>query len=149
MSPQARLVVEPGIVACGGVFHGTVSWTGNQKHHRVAVVLRYRTSGRGDIDSAVVSQWDLGLSEGGETQFRLDVPPTGPVTYNGQLLRLQWEAAVKVAKPRALIGSGADLAIVDLAVVPHGWPPPDPQGTPDSPESLPPWGSPEDPGRSG
>lgn len=121
MSAQARLTLDHTVAECGGAVIGTVSWSGNRKHHRVGVALRYWTQGRGDVDAAVVARCDLGIGEAGQARFRLDIPLNGPVTYHGQLLRLLWQAAVQIPVSRAFTRPYAGLAILDLTVVPRGW----------------------------
>lgn len=131
MSPQTALVLDHGIVECGGVVTGTASWSGNTRHQQVGVVLRYSTQGRGDTDSAVAARCVLGVDEAGWARFRLDVPPQGPVTYNGQLLRLFWQAMVRIPATRVTGKAGRSMA--DLTVVPRGWllpPPPSRQPRP-------------------
>jgi hypothetical protein len=133
MNAQARLDLQTNVVECGGALVGTVSWTGNVRHSGLAVVLRFRTQGRGDVDSAEAARFDLGSGEAGEARFQLDVPAVGPVTYNGQLLRVLWQVAVTTSGKRKFT-SGADSTAVELTVVPRGWPPPTPE-----------WGSPGGP----
>ncbi|MBI3688258.1 MAG: hypothetical protein HY241_13155 [Actinobacteria bacterium] len=122
MSAQAGLTLDHTVAECGGAVIGTASWSGNRTGKRVGVVLRYRTQGRGDVDTAVVASCDLGIDEAGQARFRLCVPPYGPITYHGQLLRLLWQAAVQIPRHPA-------SAIVELTVLPRGW-------------ALPPLGSP-------
>jgi hypothetical protein len=121
MSAQARLVLDHGVAECGGPVVGTVHWTGNRRRQPVAVVLHYRTEGRGDVDAGVVAGHDLGDAEAGEARFRLEVPPLGPVTYHGQLLRLLWQVAVQIPASRSYHRSRTGSATADLTVVPRGW----------------------------
>jgi hypothetical protein len=125
MTVQVRLVLDDGMVPCGGVVKGLVTWSGNRKHDRVGVVLRYQTQGRGDVNASVVARCELGTDEAGQAPFRLDVPAEGPVTYHGQLLRLLWQVAVQIPVTKAAIRPTVGAAITDLTVVPHGWPPRD------------------------
>ena len=112
MNPQLRLAADRTLVECGAAVTGTAIWTGNTGQRAVDVVLRYETQGRGDTDALVVGRCHLGVAEAGQARFRLDVPPQGPVTYNGQLLRLSWQAILAVK---------TSLAVVDLTVAPWGW----------------------------
>lgn len=125
MSRQAELALDHSVVECGGAVTGTASWSGNSRHQQVGVVLRYWTQGRGDTNNAVAARCVLGVDEAGRARFRLDVPPQGPVTYNGQLLRLLWQVVVCVPVTRATGRRG--LTVADLTVAPRGWlllPPP-------------------------
>jgi hypothetical protein len=115
VSGQAVLVLDGLHAECGGAVTGTASWSGNRGHRPVAVVLRYRTQGRGDTDSAIVARADLGAAESGRARFRLEVPVAGPVSYNGQLIRLLWQVAVQIPAGRGGIASQ------DLTIAPRGW----------------------------
>jgi hypothetical protein len=121
VSVRVELALDHGLVECGGQVLGGVSWTGNLRLDRVGVVLRYRTEGRGDVDSAAIAHCDLGPAESGQARFRLDVPPLGPVTYHGQLLRLLWQVAVAVPVTKASGRARSGLAVADLTVAPQGW----------------------------
>jgi hypothetical protein len=121
VSVQAQIHLDHWLAECGGPVLGGVSWTGNGKFERVGVVLRYRTEGRGDVDADVVARYELGTAESGQTRFRLDVPPLGPVTYHGRLLRVLWQVAVYLPVNKASAKPGTGVAICDLTVAPHGW----------------------------
>jgi len=121
MSPRTSLVLDHGVVECGGVLTGVVSWSGNTRRQQVGVALRYETQGRGDTDTGVVARCSLGVAAAGQSRFRLDVPPQGPVTYNGQLLRLFWQAIVLIPVTRTWRWPGSKLAVADVTVAPRGW----------------------------
>lgn len=121
MRPQVWLQVHHGVAECGGAVTGDASWSGNTGLRRIDVVLRYLTQGRGDVDSAVVARCGMGDTEAGRGQFRLDVPRDGPVTYNGQLMRLRWQVAFTIARTRGFGPRDSGPGIVDLVVVPRGW----------------------------
>jgi hypothetical protein len=121
MIAQVRLVIDHPVAECGGAISGVVSWSGNRRRDRVGVVLVYRTEGRGEADDAVAAQCELGVADSGQARFRLEVPLNGPVTYHGQLLRVLWQAAVRIPVTRSFGLVGGQSA--DLTVVPRGWPP--------------------------
>jgi hypothetical protein len=77
VSVHVELALDHALVECGGPVTGAVSWTGNRGLDQVRVMLRYRTEGRGDIDSAVVDHRDLGTAESGQARFRLSAPSLG------------------------------------------------------------------------
>ena len=121
MSPQAQLQLNRTAAECGGAVTGDASWWGNGAYRPIEVVLRYRTEGRGDADAAVVSRWVVGNTDTGRGRFLLDVPSDGPVTYDGQLLRLLWQVSVTIS------GGGPfrrtkPLSVAAVIVVPRGWP---------------------------
>lgn len=119
MSAQAQLRLHGTVAVCGGTIMGDVSWWGNGARRPVGVDLRYRTEGRGDTDAAVVSRWVLGDGDAGQGRFRLDVPPDGPVTYHGQLMRLLWQVGVTV--PGTFRWGWRPVVVADLVVAPRGW----------------------------
>jgi hypothetical protein len=121
VNPQLRVAADRTLVECGAAVTGTAIWTGNIGHRAVDVVLRYRTQGRGDTDASVVARCHLGVAEAGRARFRLDVPPQGPVTYNGQLLRLSWQAVLVVKTTWSFGSPTTGPAVVDLTVAPWGW----------------------------
>jgi hypothetical protein len=129
MTALARLALDHDVVECGCAVRGVVSWSGNDRHAQVRVVLRYRTQGRGDVDTGVADRRELGDAETGEVRFGLFVPPNGPVTYHGQLLRLLWSVAVEIPV-RGFSLRDNPRASADVTVVPYGWPPVDPADRP-------------------
>jgi hypothetical protein len=145
MSATARIQLDSDLVECSGRVSGTVTWSGNHKHDRVGVVLRFSTSGRGETDSAVVTRTELGTAEAGGQRFQLAVPALGPVTYHGRLLRIGWQVVVRIPLNRGLSLRTNETTAVDLAVVPYGWSGLRSPGANDMPEPAP-WGTPEVPG---
>lgn len=121
MSVQALLKPDAPTVECGAALAGSVQWSGNDRHRHVGVVLRYCTQGRGDVDAAVVARCALSTDESGQARFTLPVPASGPVTYNGQLLRVLWQVAVHVPVDRASTRFDAGPAAAQLTVIPQGW----------------------------
>jgi hypothetical protein len=115
MKVQASLELDAPVAECGGAVTGSVRWSGNSGGRPVAVVLRYRTQGRGDADSAVVTRADLGAGESGGLRFHLDVPLAGPVSYHGKLVQLLWEVAVQIPAGRG------QVATAGLSIAPRGW----------------------------
>jgi hypothetical protein len=108
-------------VECGGMITGTASWTGNRRRDQVAVALRYWTQGRGDRNAGVVASFPLSADETGQGRFQLPVPPLGPVSYNGQLLRLFWRVALHIPFTRRIAWAASGAMTADVTVVPTGW----------------------------
>jgi hypothetical protein len=145
MSASAQIRLDADVVECSGWVSGTVTWSGNHRHDRVGIALRYRTHGRGDTDSAVVATADLGTADTGEQRFQLAVPALGPVTYHGKLLRIIWQAVVRIPLNRGLSLRSNETTSLDLTVVPFGW---SSLRSPEANQVAPPapWGTPEGPG---
>ncbi len=64
----------------------------------VRLVLRLYTEGRGDVDRVDVSslRFDLAPHGGLSAEFSLPVPATSPVSYDGTLMRVQYEIEARV-----------------------------------------------------
>jgi len=93
------------VAECGGHFTGRVSRqadadgvSSTSRARAVRLVLRYRTEGRGDTDRQDVSNLELELEPHGglNTAFSLPVPPNGPVSYDGRMLRVLYEIEARV-----------------------------------------------------
>jgi hypothetical protein len=130
VSVQVVLWLDRPLVECGGVVTGTVRWSYNRAHRLLGVRLRFRTQGRGETNTRVVTRADLGSDEAGQASFRLLVPESGPITYDGNLLRVAWQVEWYQAPRRRWLRwrePGPETA--DVTIVPVGWtrlPPPEP-----------------------
>lgn len=76
---------------------GMVSWDSPKptKIRSLTVELRWRTEGRGDTDQASAARQELAKGQLPPGQhrwpFQLALPPEGPITYEGHLIRIIWE----------------------------------------------------------
>jgi hypothetical protein len=120
VSAQIEVRLDHRVVECGGTVAGTVRWTGNRRGEPIVATLRYGVSGRGDPDGAEVARVHVGLDEAGQAGLRLEVPTQGPVTYNGQLLRVRWQAMV-FGRGGSRRKMNPSLVMVEVIVVPQGW----------------------------
>lgn len=90
----------PDPIPVGDRVSGHATWRpqtqGSPRELRVS--LCWRTEGRGDTDRATVAELRLPIVGGDSTSLPFDftVPPDGPVTYNGKLLRIIWEIVVQL-----------------------------------------------------
>ncbi len=108
MSGQLDLQLESYAAEVGGQFVGQLTYSANPDKadtvRGLRVVLRYFTEGRGDTNSNDV--WVIPVdvdSFGNATErFHIPVPPDGPISYDGRLIRLRWEvrATVDLARRR-------------------------------------------------
>jgi hypothetical protein len=67
-----------------------------------AVELGWRTEGRGDRDHAIIQSQPLDLPallNGRSIPFTFQIPPEGPITYDGLLFRVMWEITVSLTLP--------------------------------------------------
>lgn len=72
------------------------SYAGSDRARAILVNLRWRTEGRGDRNSAVVQSLTIPFTAGPPRQitrfpFRFSLPPDGPVSYHGYLIRVIWD----------------------------------------------------------
>ncbi len=105
---RIRVDIDDDIAEPGGSFTGTLSRTpldgggsvdssnlpmGAERSIRVALIMR--TEGRGDVDQRTIAEVGVELDRFGSasTPFSLRVPPDGPISYDGRLIRVVWEIA--------------------------------------------------------
>jgi hypothetical protein len=95
---------------------GSVTFEGPKTPRKIDVVCRWRIEGRGRSREEVVGNVE---SEAMTVPFDFAIPKEGPLTYDGQLLRIIWE-----------IAADADIAMardeheaVAFTVVPRKWDP--------------------------
>lgn len=82
---------------CGDVVTGTVRWGPLDSAPRsIRVGLRYWTEGRGNTDSETVAEIRLDGSTTGSGRFELPVPATGPISFDGSLIRVLWEIELRI-----------------------------------------------------
>lgn len=64
----------------------------------VRVELRYQTEGRGTTARDTVATIELPADDNGNVgaTFELPVPSTGPISYDGKLIRVLWEVKATV-----------------------------------------------------
>ena len=65
------------------------------------LTVDWRTEGRGDRDRATVARVSVPFTHGQPTSvtrfpFSFVLPPDGPVTYHGRLLRIIWSANARI-----------------------------------------------------
>lgn len=113
---------QNGPLPVGERVQGQVIWTPERaKQPRgIKIMLGWRTEGRGSTDRRVVSevtmpvgQMSVGLPV--QLPFDLMLPPEGPVSYNGNLLRIIWEVRVEIDEPWAI----NEKAAAPFVVVPR------------------------------
>lgn len=105
--PTLQVDLDSGIAEVGGRFRGRLvragevddlAGDGDQPVRAVRLSLRYTTEGRGDTDAKVIGEAEFGVDEYGrvDTTFELLVPPAGPISYDGRLIRVMWELEARV-----------------------------------------------------
>ncbi|MFK7959497.1 MAG: hypothetical protein AB8G96_03155 [Phycisphaerales bacterium] len=97
---------RPIVVAAGDRLSGTVfmQMQNSVKVRAIRLVAEWRTRGRGDTDKDVAH--DVVLVDGpavtGEHVVPFDVPlPVAPLTYHGNLIKVEWQLRVRFDRPFA------------------------------------------------
>lgn len=122
---------HPGPWPVGSDVSGHAVWepshAGSDRAREIRINLRWRTEGRGDRNSAIVQFLRIPLTQGPPPTatrfpFRFTLPPDGPVSYHGSLIRVLWEIEARVDISWAV----DPKAVAPLIVVPRsaasGWP---------------------------
>ncbi len=111
----------PDPVQVGEQLAGYAVWTPEGERARaVRVRFGWRTEGRGDRDQGALPEMVTPLTEGAPAwpvsfPFTFTVPPAGPVSYHGRLLRVIWEVTARLDVPL-----GKDpTAVQPVVVVPR------------------------------
>lgn len=78
----------------GSILTGSCLFTPDtqKKEKPLKLTIGWRTEGRGDKDKEVLYETEVKPSE--RTYFKCKIPMAGPVSYDGQLLRIIWEIVV-------------------------------------------------------
>ncbi len=83
----------------GEILQGVVRWKLAKAPKEIIAKLSWYTEGKGDEDRDVVieQKWSPNAEEG--TQ-KIEWPiPRGPISYNGNLVRVHWLIEIKSSKP--------------------------------------------------
>ena len=102
-----QLTLQNDMSEIGGVFRGRLVRVGDMddlaedSESRVRAVrlrLHYKTEGRGDTDSKTIETHEFPADEYGavNADFELAIPDDGPISYDGQLIRVLWEIEARV-----------------------------------------------------
>jgi hypothetical protein len=111
-----RIALSEQKVKNGERVKGSVTFEGSKAPRKIEVICRWRIEGKGRSHEEVV---DRSESEAMTIPFDFAIPREGPLSYDGQLLRIIWE-----------IAADADIAMafdeheaVAFTVVPRKWDP--------------------------
>ena len=88
-------------VRLGRTVSGSATWHTDKAPDRVAARVGWVTEGRGDRDDEYFDEasLDVGQSEFGRPDrfdFTLQIPPDGPLSYDGKILRIVWVVEVRL-----------------------------------------------------
>ena len=104
-------------IEVGQSFSGQFYWTGNKTAEEISFEIRWRTKGLGDVDSETL--YSNSFAGTTSSAFSCTIPALGPVSYDGQLIQIIWEAIVEVRFP-GLFG-GMEKEVKVFRVIPKRW----------------------------
>lgn len=105
-------------LAVGEQVRALVSWQHEGAPVDLKVQLRWYTEGRGDTNAGIVDEIVYAATQGPippQVEATFTIPTTGPVTYDGHLIRVRWHV-------RAVLGlkwKRDPKGEAPLIVVPH------------------------------
>ncbi len=105
--PSLRVELENGIAEVGGSFRGRLIRTpmlddrdepSSHGVREIRVNLFHHTEGRGDRDRTDLPEVAFPVDANGraDAHFELPVPPFGPISYDGNLIRVLWGVQARV-----------------------------------------------------
>jgi len=104
--PSLNIAMQNGIAEVGGRFEGRIIRSPElddlapqtQPVRAVQLLLRFWTEGRGREDSRDTAWVEFPVDQYGrlDVGFALAVPPAGPISYDGRLIRVLWEIQATV-----------------------------------------------------
>lgn len=93
-------------VTVGETLSGRMTWTASSQKQpkEIKISMGWRTEGRGEVDRQTVEEIRLGedrFSANGAvySDFNFPIPRSGPVSYDGSLIRIIWEVRIVVDMP--------------------------------------------------
>lgn len=121
--PVIQLSCDRHEVRCTEVVRVLLGWHADRQPEAVRIELRWRTEGRGDRNSGVGAVHRHGPEQGPippQLEAALRVPGDGPVSYDGQMIRVIWEVrAVLEMRLRTDPSAAVPLQVLP-AVIPRG-----------------------------
>lgn len=99
-SPQTaefmEIEIDQARAECGSRVTGRARWGGSKNPRSVRVALIYKTEGRGNTDTGNVDSFELPPGATGDHGFELLVPIEGPMSYDGNLIRVVWDVELRL-----------------------------------------------------
>jgi hypothetical protein len=99
-------VIEIGIdddsIPVGGFLTGRIRWESDKGKtpKRIVVAAEWQTKGKGDPAHGVGRATQIEPdATSGTISLRPKIPHEGPITYEGQLLEIEWKLRVRIDQP--------------------------------------------------
>lgn len=103
-----QIVTDRTTLEVGEQISGQAIWTPDRpvSPREIRVFAGWRTEGRGDRSNGKAGELRYPPGPNGfpppvQLEFAFTIPPTGPVSYDGKLIRILWEIVVQIDLPMA------------------------------------------------
>ncbi|NJK39312.1 MAG: hypothetical protein HC825_06265 [Oscillatoriales cyanobacterium RM1_1_9] len=111
------LQLQDNILEVGETLTGQFRWTGTATPKAINLRVCWRTEGRGTVDTeAIYTNAFVGTTS---FTFSCKLPPIGPISYDGQILRVIWEVRAAADFP-GLFRRKEEQEVKVFRVVPRG-----------------------------
>ncbi|MEL7034584.1 MAG: hypothetical protein AAFO04_03035 [Cyanobacteria bacterium J06592_8] len=97
---------------------GRFYWTGDKTPKQINLTVSWRTQGRGTVDSETI--YSNSFTELTASDFSCKLPALGPISYDGQILRVIWEVSVEAIFPGILSRKQRKKEVKMFRVIPKG-----------------------------
>ncbi len=85
------------VLEVGQTLSGHCTWNGEKTPKEVTLKVGWRTEGRGTVDSETI--YTNAFSGTNSFSFSSKLPGLGPVSYDGEILRVIWEVTTEIKFP--------------------------------------------------
>jgi hypothetical protein len=86
------------VIEVGQTLSGNCIWKGEKIPREVTLKVGWRTEGRGTVDSETI--YTNAFSGTNSFSFSCKLPGLGPVSYDGEILRIIWEVTTESKFPQ-------------------------------------------------
>ncbi|MEM1169871.1 MAG: hypothetical protein AAGJ08_12535 [Cyanobacteria bacterium P01_H01_bin.35] len=110
------------VIEVGKFLSGSFSYTRDSSYNQekrpyeINLKVALRTEGRGDVDTEII--YDNSFLETTYSTFGCRIPPLGPISYDGELIRVIWEVITEAKFPG--IFGGTEKQVKVFQVIPAG-----------------------------
>ncbi|GGA30113.1 hypothetical protein [Okeania sp. KiyG1] len=110
--------LQDDVIEVGKQLSGKFSWAGNITPHEINLKVGWRTEGRGNVDTKTVySNSFVGTTH---STFSCKIPALGPVSYDGEIIRVIWEVIIATKFSRKLNSKEKGKKVKLFRVIPRG-----------------------------
>jgi hypothetical protein len=103
------ITLDRNVLTAGETVAGTATWQPDRPVNPRAIVISaaWRTEGRGDTSRGHAGEVRFPVGPEGfpplvTLPFQFVLPPDGPISYDGKIIRILWELVVRIDLPMAV-----------------------------------------------